>query len=164
MVYEMLVEKGDHRPLGRHWIGKFLSRHEELQSRFSQPLDKERAATHKVETIMRWFRLVESVIQKYDIQKEDTYNIDEKGNALGNAGKSRIICSKYDLSAYKAQDGSREWVSLIEYISATGRLLSMFVIFKGKRQMKSWYDAVEDKDAWIAVSENGWTNNVLGLE
>ena len=164
MVYEMLEEKGDRRPLGINWIGKFLSRHDDLQSRFSQPLDKERAATHEVETLLGWFTLVETVIKKYNIQKEDTYNMDEKGQALGNAGKSRIICSKHDLSAYKAQDGSREWVSLIECISATGRLLSMFVIFKGKRHMKSWYDVVEDKDAWIAVSENGWTNNVLGLE
>ena len=164
MVYEMLVEKGDHRPLGMHWIQKFLSRHEDLQSRFSQPLDKERAATHDVKKLLGWFALVESVIQKYDIQKEDTYNMDEKGNALGNAGKSRIICSKHDLSAYKAQDGSREWASLIECISADGRLLAMFLILKGKRQMKSWFEVLEDRDAWIAVSENGWTNNVLGLE
>ena len=55
-------------------------------------------------------------------------------------------------------------MSLIECISADERLLGMFIIFKGKRHMKAWYNALEDPDAFIALSENGWTNNVLGLE
>ena len=39
----------------------------------------------------------------------------------------------------------------------------MFLILKGKRQMKAWFDFVEDKEAYIAVSENGWTYNIIGL-
>ena len=164
MATEMLVEKKDFRPLGVNWISHFLRRHEDLQSRFSRPLDKERTAVHDTTTILQWFQLVESTIQKYDIQKEDTYNMDEKGIALGSAGKSRVMCSKHDLNAYKAQDGSREWVSLIECISTNGRLLPLFSIFKGKRQMKAWFDVLNEDGAHIALSENGWTNNVLGLE
>lgn len=90
--------------------------------------------------------------------------MDEKGSALGTGGKTRVICSKHNLQAYQAQDGTREWVSLIECISDNGRLLALFIIFKGKRQMKVWYDVLEDKEACIALSDNGWTNNVLGLE
>ena len=154
MATEMLVEKEDFRPLGNSFIFHFLRRHKDLQSRFSRPLDKERVETHDATTILQWFQLVESTIQKYEIQKEDTYNMDEKGMALGSAGKSRVICSKHDLSAYKAQDGSREWVSLIECISTDGRLLPLFNIFKGKRQMKAWFDVLEEEGAYIAMSEN----------
>ena len=107
---------------------------------------------------------MEPVIQKYDIQPEDTYNMDEKGFALGVAGRAKVVCSRDDLQVYATQDGNREWVSLIECISADGRLLGMFIIFKGKRHMKAWYNALEDPDAFIALSENGWTNNVLELE
>ncbi len=164
MASEILVDKGDHRPLGKNWVSKFLGRHSELQSRFSQPLDKDRAATHDPYLLLHWFQLVESVIQKYDIQKEDTYNMDEKGSALGGTGKARVICSREDIQVYKTQDGNREWATLIECISADSRLLSMFLILKGKRQMKAWFDFVEDKEAYIAVSENGWTNNIIGLE
>ena len=163
MAKELLIAKGDHKELGRNWINKFLDRHPELQSRFSQPLDKDRAATHDAEKLLRWFQLVQSVIQKYDIQEEDTYNMDEKGFALGDAGKMRVLCSKQNMQTYVTQDGSREWVTLIECISVDGRLLSMFLIFKGKVQMKSWFEILEEKEACIAVSENGWTNNVLGL-
>ena len=55
-------------------------------------------------------------------------------------------------------------MSLIECISADGRLLVSFIIFKGKRYMKAWYDVLEDEDAYIGLSENGWTNNTLGSE
>ncbi len=104
------------------------------------------------------------MIQKYDIQKEDTYNMDEKGSALSGTGKARVICSREDIQVYKTQDGNREWATLIECISADSRLLSMFLILKDKRQMKVWFDFMEDKKAYIAVSENGWTNNIIGLE
>ena len=164
MVCEMLKEKGDDVELGVNWIGRFLHRHEELSSRFSQPLDKERTATHDAERLLRWFQLVESVVQKYDIREEDTYNMDETGTSLGSAGSMRVICPRDSLQVYRAQDGSREWVSQIECISADGRLLPMFLIFKGKRQMKAWFNVLEDREAHIALSENGWTNNVLGLE
>ena len=73
---------------------------------------------------------MESVIQKYDIQPEDTYNMDEKGFALGVAGRVKVICSQDDLQVYATQDGNREWVSLIECISADRKLLEMFIIFK----------------------------------
>ena len=67
MIYEMLIKKEDHRPLSKTWINKFLNRHQDLQSRFNQSLNKERAATHDAEKIQRWFILVKSMIQKYDI-------------------------------------------------------------------------------------------------
>lgn len=38
------------------------------------------------------------------------------------------------------------------------------MIFKGKQIKKAWTDLLEHKDEFIAMSENGWTNNVLGLE
>ena len=168
MASEMLKDKGDHEVLGKNWVAGFLHRHEELQSRFSQPLDKERAATHDPEKLLRWFQLFETTIQKYDIQQEDTYNMDEKGFALGVAGRAKVICSRDDLQVYVTQDGNREWTSLIECISGDGRLLDMFIIFKGKRHMTAWWNEIKGSNpqsqAQIGLSETGWTNNVLGLE
>ena len=59
------------------------------------------------------------------------------------------------------QCGNREWVSLIECISMDGRVLKPWIIFKGKVQQKAWYEVL--KEGHIAVSENGWTDNELGL-
>lgn len=163
MACEMLQAKNDYRKLGLNWVYRYVGRYSDLRSCFSQPLDRERAATHDPKILIDWFELFKSVLQKYDIRQEDTYNMDEKGLALGGAGKARVVCPKTDFQAYKTQDGNREWVSLIECISADGRLLAPFIIFKGKRHMKAWYDVLEE-DAHIGLSENGWTNNTLGSE
>ena len=154
MASELLMNKGDYRELGPNWVSRFLSRHSKLRSRFSQPLDRDRAETHDPKKLMRWFQLVESTIQKYSIQQKDVYNMDEKGFAIGAAERSRVVCHKSNLQIYKTQDGNREWVSLIECISADERLLGLFIIFKGKRQMKAWYDVLKDEDSYIALSEN----------
>lgn len=90
--------------------------------------------------------------------------MDETGFALGVTGRTRVICPRADLQIYVTQDGNREWTTLIECISADGRLLKIFMIFKGKQIKKAWTDLLEHKDEFIAMSETGWTNNVLGLE
>ena len=53
---------------------------------------------------------------------------------------------------------------LIESICTTGRSLPLFVIFKGVNKQMAWYDALEDIDTEIATSENGLTDNKLGLD
>ena len=53
-------------------------------------------------------------------------------------------------------------MSLIKCISLTERLLLPWIIFKGKQQQKAWFQAL--KSGHIALSENGWTDNELGLE
>ena len=42
-----------------------------------------------------------------------------------------------------------------------GRVLKPWIIFKGKVQQKAWFEVL--KEGHIAVSENGWTDNELGL-
>ena len=61
--------------------------------------------------------------KEYDVQIEDTYNMDEKGFAMGLLGKHRVICPKGQTSTL-TQDGNREWVSLIECSCADGEVLS----------------------------------------
>ena len=82
---------------------------------------------------------------KYKIAQEDTYNMDEKGFAIGAAGRVKIICDKADLKEFMIQDGNREWVSLIECIFMNERILDFYIIFKGKRQLKSWFNHLVDE-------------------
>lgn len=88
--------------------------------------------------------------------------MDEKAFMMGGFGEARVAVSRYKRAGYITQPGNCEWVSSIECISADGRILSPWVIFKGKEQQKIWFDAMED--GYIALSDNGWTDNVLGLE
>ena len=101
MTSELLMNKGDYRELGPNWVSRFLSRYSKLRSRFSQPLDRDRAETHDSKKLMRWFQLVKSTIQKYSIQQKDVYNMDEKGFAIGAAERFRVVCYKSNLQIYK---------------------------------------------------------------
>jgi hypothetical protein len=61
------------------------------------------------------------------------------------------------------QPGNREWVTTIECINASGWCLPPFVILSGKVHQASWYKDLP-LDCAVAVSDNGWTTDELGLE
>jgi hypothetical protein len=63
------------------------------------------------------------------------------------------------------QQGNREWVTVIQGINATGWTTPPFVIFADKHHLSAWYKEGSTPDDWvIAVSENSWTTNELGIE
>jgi hypothetical protein len=63
------------------------------------------------------------------------------------------------------QQGNREWTTIIVSVNATGWATPPFVIFQGKHHLSAWYKEDDLPHDWvIAVSENGWTTNKLGLE
>jgi hypothetical protein len=64
-----------------------------------------------------------------------------------------------------SQPGSRKWVTSIKDISAIGQTIPPFIILPGKKHMRSWYDQLGLLPGIkLVVSDNGWTNNALGLE
>src|SRR5436190_18962205 len=87
--------------------------------------------------------------------------MDEKDIMMGAIEKIKIIILKYEKRQYMTASGSREWVSLVECISAVGKALNSWIIFKGKVHKASWMKAL--RFGHIALSETGWTDNELGL-
>jgi hypothetical protein len=54
---------------------------------------------------------------------------------------------------------------LIQSICAAGYAIPPFIIYKGRVHISAWYEEASIPGNWkISVSENGWTNNALGLE
>ena len=64
-----------------------------------------------------------------------------------------------------ATDGSREFISLLACISATGTALPPALIYQGKSNdlQSSWLDEIGNDSVYFAASENGWSCNSLGL-
>jgi hypothetical protein len=55
-------------------------------------------------------------------------------------------------------------VTVIAAINAAGWSVPPFLIFAGKYHLSAWYEEAEIPRDWaIAVSDNGWTNNELGV-
>ena len=72
-----------------------------------------------------------------------------------------MLCSQISIT----HCGIRKSTSLLELISLDGRLLRLWIIFKGKQQQMVHWKALRKEKVWghIAYSENGWTGNGLGL-
>jgi hypothetical protein len=63
------------------------------------------------------------------------------------------------------QPGEREWVTAIHGINAAGWAIPPFIILAGQYYLSAWYKDNDIPHSWaFAVSDNGWTNNELGVE
>jgi hypothetical protein len=82
--------------------------------------------------------------------------MDEKGFLLGQALKVKVICHRGRKNPRYTQDGNREMVTVIECISADGRVIPPMYIYKGSRHLLGWHTGVQDKEqATFAWSTKG---------
>lgn len=79
-------------------------------------------------TLERWFEF-RTTLLLYNVAEDDIYNMDEKGCMKGIGDNTRVIVPRRDLEAQSTQPGNRDWVSIIECVSANNYLLPPFVIF-----------------------------------
>ena len=90
--------------------------------------------------------------------------MDETGLALGVCTNTRVIAQARKRKAYVKTPGNREWVSILEAISATGQKIRPMVIFKGKSLQTTWFSSKYVPDWVYTTSQNGWTAREIGLE
>lgn len=163
LATQLLLAKGDTKPLGKCWFYNFMARHPELKARRSRAMDQSRKDALDHSIAKHWFELYQTTRLKYDIADDDVYNMDEKGAMKGIGDASKVIVPRREIEAFSAQPGNRDWVSIIECISAAGYVLPPFVIFEGVRIQQSWIpDEIAD-DFVIQVSPNGWTDCNIAL-
>ncbi|KAK1916404.1 MFS-type transporter clz9 [Pyrenophora teres f. teres] len=126
---------------------------------------KQRALCEDLALIRSWFELVEQTKAKYGICDEDVYNFDEAGFMMGKITTKLVVTASERRGRPKTiQPGNREWVTLIAAINAAGWSVPPFLIFAGQYHLSAWYQEDIPRDWAIAVSDNGWTNNELGVE
>jgi hypothetical protein len=161
-----LLAKRHRDPVGQNWAANIVKRQPELKVKFNQKYDYKRALCEDPEVIRGWFQLVENTKAKYGIQDEDTYNFDESGFMMGIISTRAVVTGSNRQGQPKTvQQGNREWTTVIQGINATGWAIPPFIIFQGKHHLSAWYKEDDLPHDWvIAVSENGWTTNELGLQ
>src|SRR5450432_239398 len=164
LLLEKRSNSSPNSQVGRNWVYNFVRRHQALQTRYNRKYDYQRAKCEDPQVIRDWFRLVKNVIAKYGIQDEDIYNFDETGFQMGVITTAKVITGAERSNRPVAiQPGNREWVTAIDCISSAGWSLPPVVIFEGKVHISTWYTKALPLDWTIGVSENGWTDDKLGL-
>ena len=94
MADELLQAKGETQLIGPNWPSRFLARHSKLKSVFINPRNRNRQLSKDPNIITHWFQLYKETVDEHNVQPEDTYNMDEKGAAMGLIAKERCIVSK----------------------------------------------------------------------
>jgi hypothetical protein len=153
-------------PIGKNWAQRFVARTEELKMAFSRAKDRQRVLQEDPEVISSWFKLVQDTTSQYGVHPDDIHNFDETGFQMGVIGSMKVVTgSERRTRPNLIQPGDREWVTIIQGICAAGYAIPPFIIYKGRVHISAWYEEQDIPYDWkLSVSENGWTNNQLGLE
>ncbi|KAG9190745.1 hypothetical protein G6011_08833 [Alternaria panax] len=153
------------------WITRFLHRHnDKLATKWSAGIDRERHHADSKHKYELYYRLLHSKMREYDIEPQNTYNMDEKGFFIGITTRTKRVFSKAVWASKERQealrDGNREWVTLLACVCASGEALPPALIYQGTSGIQtSWVDDVmaQQHQVFIGNSPTGWTNNELGL-
>ncbi|OWY56620.1 CENP-B protein [Alternaria alternata] len=132
MANRILRMNGDNNPVGKRWISFFLKRNTRVASIVGRKIEGARAEGATQEQIRAFLELFERTRVRLGIRTEDMWNMDETGKAMGVCANTRVLADSRKSKAYKQSPENREWASIIECVSATGKKLRCGVIFKGK--------------------------------
>jgi hypothetical protein len=107
---------------------------------------------------------------KWRITAENIYNFDEKGFLIGYRQSLKRVLIRTALESGRItkakQDKSREFISILAYISAIGKWIPPLLIYKGESGdlISTWVNEVTtDLKAHFTVSYNRWSNNMIRL-
>jgi hypothetical protein len=165
MANKLLAMRGGEL-VGKKWAKRFVTRSDELKMAFNRAKDRQRILQEDPKIINAWFKLVEETKAKYGVYDDDIHNFDETGFQMGVIGSMKVVTgSERRARPELVQPGDREWVTVIQSVCAAGYATPPFIIYKGRVHISAWYEETSIPRNWkLSVSENGWTNNALGLE
>ncbi|KJZ69105.1 hypothetical protein HIM_11512 [Hirsutella minnesotensis 3608] len=161
----MLAVKGDHVPLGKHWMQAFLRRNPAIRTQKCYHRDSTRANGASTEVIRPWFKNF-FLPEIQAIKPANRYNMDEAGIMEGLGENGLVVGNAERRSVQKKMPGSRVWTSFIECVSATGTSLPPLVIFKGKSVQQQWFpqDLSDFRDWQFTATKNDWTSDKTAVE
>jgi hypothetical protein len=96
---------------------------------------------------------------------DDTWNFDETGFQMGVIATAKVVTGTDRAGRLSTiQPGNREWITIIKCINALGGNILLLIIFDAVMHQAAWYKDNIILPEWsIGVSDNGWTNNEIGL-
>jgi len=94
------IEHVSYPEIGTEWVKCFLTRHPKLKSKVGKSIEAARVTDASPEILTKWLEEYYRVITEYDIEPENTYNMDETGFSIGKIEATRIIINSKIHAAY----------------------------------------------------------------
>ncbi len=123
-----------------------------------------RKRAHDPDDIERWYEMFKKVCEEYGIKLEDIWNVDKTGFMIGVGKDQWVLIRDGAWPSYIGSTTNQELVTVIESVSAGGRVIQPMVILPGKVHQEHWYTKTGlDNNVLVAVSKSGYTNDHLAL-
>ena len=130
--------RNNYSPVGKRWIYAFLDRNWD-KLHWSKPLDMQRAQALNPDAMKHWFNLVEELIVKTGIQRENTYRMDESGFPVGDQGKQHVVGARGTKTQHMQGGADCENTTAIITICADGTSIRPTIVMKGWGFKDSWF-------------------------
>jgi hypothetical protein len=108
-----------------------MARHNDVKTLKGKKIDSDRFNGASTDIIKAFFMLL-MMPKIRRVKQENRWNVDEVGMMEGIGMNGLVLGHKEKKVALIKQPGSRSWITILECISAAGKLLPPMVIFKGK--------------------------------
>ncbi|RFN47273.1 hypothetical protein FIE12Z_8486 [Fusarium flagelliforme] len=164
-VTALLRQQGREKPVGVHWLARFMKRHPSIKTKIGKRQEASRFNCFTPTAVNWYFDIRE---REYGgIKPGNTVNVAE-GGIMAGFGLDSLVVGSSDprKKAFLKGSQSRTWTSFLEAVTATGRLLKPGIIFKGKELQHQWFieELKEVADWYYITSDNGWTDNHIAIE
>jgi hypothetical protein len=120
------------------WVDRFRTRHPRIKTCFSRTIDTARSTALDFPTIKSYFNNLGEVLREHKYPPSAIYNVDEAGFSIGSSRKSVVLLDQLNQRREKKQPGRQEWITCLEYVSASGVTLPPCLIFKGENLNSGW--------------------------
>ena len=88
---------------------------------------------------------LENLYNKHHYQPSEIWNVDESGANASKNGVGRVFVAKGTRSVHSMIPNEREWLCVLITISANGRTIPNFYIFKGIRPRNNYLALCESE-------------------
>jgi hypothetical protein len=120
------------------WVDRFRTRHPRIKTCFSRTIDTARSTALDFPTIKSYFNNLGEVLREHKYPPSAIYNVDEAGFSIRSSRKSVVLLDQLNQRREKKQPGRQEWITCLEYVSASGVTLPPCLIFKGENLNSGW--------------------------
>lgn len=94
MVNKLLTEHG-RDPIEKCWLDNFIKQTSDLKTQWTRAYDHQRALNKNLQVIKKWFDLVRSTKEKFEILNKDTYNFDKTGFTMNIISLQLVVTDAY---------------------------------------------------------------------
>ena len=84
------------------------------------------------------------LLRKHNFLSHNIYNMDGKGFHLGMSNRAKFIVRRGRGPPRETENGSREWITVVETCCANNAMLPPMVIYHDKGLYRGWFEADDD--------------------